>query len=97
MMLSTSFGHADVLLWFIEIFLFVVWFWLLINVFTDLFRDHETSGGAKALWVVFLLFFPYIGVLAYLIVMRAGYVLGLDGWIARHFDFQRTPVRRALV
>lgn len=67
-----TFGHGDVLLWFFEIFLFVVWFWLLINIFGDLFRDHEASGGTKALWVVFLLFFPYIGVLAYLIVRGGG-------------------------
>jgi len=71
-MLGTTFGHGSILLWFFEIFLFVVWFWLLINVFSDLFRDHETSGGAKALWVVFLLFFPYIGVLAYLIIRGGG-------------------------
>lgn len=67
-----TFGHGDVLLWFFEIFLFVVWFWLLINIFGDLFRDHETSGVTKALWVVFVLFLPYIGVLAYLIVRGGG-------------------------
>jgi ABC-type transport system involved in multi-copper enzyme maturation permease subunit len=72
MMLSTSFGHADVLLWFIEIFLFVVWFWLLITIFSDLFRDHEVSGVAKALWVVFVLLFPFVGVLAYLILRGGG-------------------------
>ena len=71
-MLSTSFGHADVLLWFIEIFLFVVWFWLLITIFSDLFRDHEVSGVAKALWVVFVLLFPFVGVLAYLILRGGG-------------------------
>ena len=71
-MLSTSFGHGDVLLWFIEIFLFVVWFWLLMNVISDLFRDHEASGGTKALWVILLVVFPYIGILAYLIVRGGG-------------------------
>lgn len=62
-MFNTSFGHGDVLLWFFEIFLFVVWFWLLMDIFADLFRDHETSGVGKALWVVFLVLFPYVGVL----------------------------------
>lgn len=71
-MLTTSFGHGDVLLWFFEIFLFVVWFWLLINIFSDLFRDHEISGVNKALWVVLVLLFPFVGVLAYVILRGAG-------------------------
>ena len=71
-MLGTSFGHGDVLIWFFEIFMFVVWFWLLMTVVGDLFRDHEASGVSKALWIVGLLLFPYIGVLAYLIVRGRG-------------------------
>ena len=71
-MLSTSFGHGDVLLWFFEIFLFVAWFWMLMNVFGDLFRDHEVSGVTKALWVVLVLLFPLVGVLAYLILRGEG-------------------------
>jgi len=71
-MFNTSFGHLDVLVWFFEIFLFVVWFSLLMNIFRDLFRDHETSGVTKALWVVFLVLFPYVGVLGYLILRGGG-------------------------
>ena len=71
-MMGTSFGHADVLIWFVELFFFVVWFWLLISIFSDLFRDHETSGTTKALWVVFVLIFPMIGILAYLIFRGSG-------------------------
>jgi hypothetical protein len=71
-MLTRSFGHGDVLLWFVEVFLFMVWFWLLIRIYTDLFRDHETSGVRKALWVVLVLVFPLIGVLSYLIVRGGG-------------------------
>ena len=51
-----------------EIFLWVVWFWILITVFIDIFRSHDLSGWGKALWFVFVLFFPLIGVLVYLIV-----------------------------
>jgi hypothetical protein len=51
-----------------EIFLWVVWFWILITVFIDIFRSRDLSGGAKALWFVFVLFIPLIGVLVYLIV-----------------------------
>ncbi len=52
----------------LEIFLFVIWFWILITVFIDIFRNPNTSGGVKALWFVFVLFIPLIGVLVYLIV-----------------------------
>jgi Short C-terminal domain/Phospholipase_D-nuclease N-terminal len=51
-----------------EVFLWVLWIWILIYVFIDLFRSHDLSGWAKALWFVFLLFIPLIGVLVYLIV-----------------------------
>jgi len=71
-MFGTTVGHGDILIWFFEIFMFVVWFWLLMTVVGDLFRDHEVSGTSKALWVVGLLLFPYIGVLAYLIVRGGG-------------------------
>ena len=49
------------------IFLWVIWFWILITVFIDLFRSHDLSGWVKALWFIFILFLPIIGVLVYLI------------------------------
>ncbi len=48
-------------------FLWVMWFWILITVFIDIFRSRDLSGGAKALWFIFVLFIPLIGVLVYLI------------------------------
>ena len=48
-------------------FLWVIWIWILITVFIDIFRSHDLSGGAKALWFLFVLFIPLIGVLVYLI------------------------------
>lgn len=53
------------------IFLFIVWIWLLISIFSDLFRRRDISGGAKVLWMIFLLVLPYIGVLAYLLTQGA--------------------------
>jgi ABC-type multidrug transport system fused ATPase/permease subunit len=50
-----------------EFFLWVIWIWVLIMVFIDIFRSHDLSGWAKALWFVFVLFIPLIGVLVYLI------------------------------
>jgi len=52
----------------LEIFLFVIWIWLLIWIFSDIFRSRDLSGWAKALWVIFVLFLPLIGILTYLIV-----------------------------
>jgi hypothetical protein len=48
-------------------FLWVIWIWILIMVFIDIFRSHDLSGLAKALWFLFVLFIPLIGVLVYLI------------------------------
>ena len=50
-----------------EIFLWVIWIWILIYVFIDIFRSRDLSGWAKALWFIFVLFIPLIGVLVYLI------------------------------
>ena len=72
MSLNATFGSGDVLLWMLEFFLFVIWFWLLIVVFSDLFRDHETSGWAKAFWVIFVVVLPYLGILVYLIARGRG-------------------------
>jgi len=51
-----------------EIFLWVIWIWILIWIFIDIFRSPDLSGWAKALWFLFVLFIPLIGVLVYLIV-----------------------------
>ena len=66
-MLLAEFGTGQVfwsMLWF---FLFFIWIWLLIMVFSDVFRDHSLSGGVKALWIIFIILLPYLGVLVYLI------------------------------
>jgi hypothetical protein len=52
------------MLWF---FLFFIWIWLLITVFADIFRSHDIGGFAKALWVIFVIVVPFLGVLVYLI------------------------------
>ena len=71
-MVTTTFGSGDVLLWMLEFFLFVIWFWLLIAIFSDLFRDKNTGGGVKALWVFFLILLPFLGILLYLIFRGKG-------------------------
>ena len=56
----------------LAIFVFIVWFWLLITVASDLFRRHDISGWVKALWVIVLVVAPYIGVFGYLIFQGRG-------------------------
>jgi membrane protein implicated in regulation of membrane protease activity len=65
---SYSYPLLGVFWTILEIFLLVIWFWILITVFIDIFRSHDLSGGGKALWFLFVLFIPLIGVLVYLIV-----------------------------
>jgi hypothetical protein len=65
--LVAEFGTGQVLwdmLWF---FLFFIWIWLLIIVFTDIFRSDDLSGWGKALWCIFVIVLPYLGVLVYVI------------------------------
>ena len=65
-----DFGEG--LLFILEFFLFIAWFWILITIIGDLFRDHEASGVVKAVWVFFLIFLPFLGVFIYLIVRGNG-------------------------
>lgn len=67
---DVNFGEALLLVF--EFFLFFAWFWILITIFGDLFRDHEASGVVKAVWVFFLIFLPFLGALIYLIVRGNG-------------------------
>jgi len=54
------------------LFAWIIWFWLLITVFADVFRRHDIGGGTKALWIIFVIILPYIGVLIYLIAEHDG-------------------------
>lgn len=63
---------GEALLVAFEVFFFVIWIWILITILTDLFRDHETSGWAKAAWVLFLVFIPFVTALIYLIARGSG-------------------------
>jgi hypothetical protein len=56
------------LIWMMFVFfVFVLWIWLLISIFMDIFRSHDMGGVAKALWVLFVIILPFLGVLVYLI------------------------------
>ena len=71
-MVLADYNFASFLWDILVVFAFVIWFWLLITVFADLFRRHDTSGFAKVLWVIFVIIAPYLGVLIYLLVEHQG-------------------------
>jgi hypothetical protein len=71
-MLIADMSFGEGLLYIFEFFLLFAWIWILISIIGDLFRDHELSGVAKAVWVFFLVFLPFLGVLLYLIVRGNG-------------------------
>ena len=64
---ASSYPLLNVFWTIFEFFLWVIWIWILIMVFIDIFRSHDLSGWAKALWFLFVLILPLIGVLVYLI------------------------------
>lgn len=73
MTLLSSYPPFLSVLWTMAVFFaWIIWFWLLITVFSDLFRRHDTSGFAKVLWMIFVIVVPYLGVFIYLLVNHDG-------------------------
>jgi uncharacterized membrane protein len=70
--LAADYPFLDILWTMIIFFAWVIWIWILISILTDLFRRHDVSGGMKALWTIFLIILPFLGVLIYLIVNGQG-------------------------
>jgi Short C-terminal domain/Phospholipase_D-nuclease N-terminal len=67
LMLAADFGSGQVFWSFLWFVMFFIWIWILITVFADIFRSRDLSGWGKALWVIFVIVFPYLGVFIYLI------------------------------
>jgi Phospholipase_D-nuclease N-terminal/Short C-terminal domain len=72
MLVAADYPFLEVLWTLLVFFAWVAWFWLLISIAIDVFRRHDIGGGKKAVWLVFMLFVPFIGVLSYLIVNNEG-------------------------
>ena len=66
-MFGTDYPVLDAFLTILYFFLFFIWIWLLVMVFFDIFRSHDMGGFAKALWVIFIIILPFLGVFVYLI------------------------------
>jgi ABC-type multidrug transport system fused ATPase/permease subunit len=71
-MLAYTYPLLDFLWTMAEIFFFILWIWLAIMVFVDIFRSHDMGGLAKAIWVLFVIILPFLGVLVYLIARGGG-------------------------
>ncbi len=72
MLFEGGFSFSNLLVDIFAVFVFIVWFWLIIAVIGDLVRRHDIHGFGKALWVIGLIVFPYIGVFAYMITQGKG-------------------------
>jgi hypothetical protein len=72
MLFDGGFTFTNFLVDAFAVFMFFVWFWLLMRVFSDLFRRHDVSGLGKVLWVVLLIALPYIGIFAYIFTQSHG-------------------------
>ena len=68
MLLAAEWGTGQVLWSMLWIFIFIMWIWLIIVIFSDIIRSHDMGGWAKALWSIAIIFFPFIGIFAYLII-----------------------------
>jgi hypothetical protein len=71
MFLAADYPFLDVLWTMLVFFLWIAWFWLVIITVSDIFRRRDISGGKKTLWLLFILFVPFLGVFVYLIANSA--------------------------
>ena len=72
MLLAADYPFLDILWTMLIFFLWIAWFWILITVFADIFRRHDTSGFGKVLWLIFVILVPFLGVFVYLIANHDG-------------------------
>ena len=72
MLLAADYPFLEVLWTMFVFFAWVIWFWLLITVFADIFRRRDIGGGAKTLWIIFVIVLPFLGVFIYLLTQNDG-------------------------
>ncbi len=70
--ISTNYPLLDIFVSIVEFFVLFLWIFLLVNIIFDLFRSHDLKGWHKALWLLFIILLPFLGVLVYLIVRGGG-------------------------
>ena len=72
MLVASDYPFLDVFWTMIIFFLWVIWIWFLIAILSDVFRRHDIGGGTKTLWVIFVIFLPFLGAFTYLIINGKG-------------------------
>ena len=72
MLLAADYPFLDVFWTMIIFFFWVIWIWMLIVILSDVFRRHDVGGGKKAVWCIFIILLPFIGVLSYLFANSDG-------------------------
>ena len=68
MLVAADYPFLEVVGTMLVFFAWIIWFWLIIKVAIDVFRRHDIGGGKKCIWIIFIIFVPFIGVFAYLII-----------------------------
>ena len=72
MAIASSYPFLEVFWTMLIFFAFVVWIWILFTVIADIFRNHQSSGFSKVMWIIFIIVLPYLGVFVYLIAEHQG-------------------------
>ena len=72
MLIASSYPFLEVFWTMLIFFFFIIWLWILFTVFADIFRRHDINGFVKAIWIIFVIVFPYLGVFVYLIAEHTG-------------------------
>lgn len=92
---SRAMPLLDIFWTMLGLFLFIAWLWVLFSVITDLFRNDAMSGGVKALWVLFVIVLPALGVLVYLLMNGDGMARRTNEHAAAVQEASRTYIREA--
>jgi hypothetical protein len=71
-LIAADYPFLEVLWTMFVFFAFIIWFWILITIFADIFRRKDASGFTKVLWIVFVIVLPFLGVFIYLIANHDG-------------------------
>ncbi len=95
-MLAAQWHVGQVFFSLLWLSLFVIWIWLLVTVLVDIFRSPDLGGGAKGLWFLFVVFFPYLGVFVY-VIARGATMRPLGGHRARAVPREETVLSQGQV
>lgn len=72
MFVAADYPFLDIVWTMVVVFAWVIWFWMLIAIFGDIFRRHDLSGVGKVVWLIFVIVLPFLGVFIYMIVNSKG-------------------------